>query len=407
LLPTSFLSKIDLKNAYRNIPIHPHDFEHTGLSWKFSGETSVTHLFDCKLPFGSSKSCQIFERISESVSRMMARRKIRVFVYIDDMLCVGDDEVECQLVFDTLLKLLSSLGLPVNEKKCFRPASVMTFLGVKIDCVARTLSLPDDKLLELKRLVGKWVKKRRATKLEIQKFAGKLNWASRVVRGGRTFMRRVLDLLLQVRESHHHVRINARAREDISWWHFGLKRFHGHVGFKCDQSLPNYVFASDACLVGGGAYFGSDWLYSAWGVDFPELLHVHINALELFIVFLALKRWGSLLAGAHVLIRSDNFATVSALNKSTSRGVALMPIIREIVWLCVEYNLLISSSYIEGAQNVLADRISRLHSMPEAIEARFLLTGNSTSHVICKNHMSKQAFDFLQMSWISDSKRCS
>jgi hypothetical protein len=27
LLPTSFLSKIDLKNAYRNIPIHPHDFE--------------------------------------------------------------------------------------------------------------------------------------------------------------------------------------------------------------------------------------------------------------------------------------------------------------------------------------------------------------------------------------------
>jgi hypothetical protein len=135
-------------------------------------------------------------------------------------------------------------------------------------------------------------------------------------------------------------------------------------------------------------------------------LHVHINALDLFVVFLSLRRWGALLSGAHVLIRSDNFATVSALNKSTSRGVALMPIVREIFWLGVEYNLLISSSFIKGAHNVLADRISRMHSSMEANDARFLLAGGSDSIITCKNHMSKQAFDFLQISWISDSKRC-
>jgi hypothetical protein len=137
------------------------------------------------------------------------------------------------------------------------------------------------------------------------------------------------------------------------------------------------------------------------------LLHVHINALELFVVFLSLKRWGPLLSGEHVLIRSDNLATVSALNKSTSRGVALMPIVREIFWLSVEYNLLISSSYIQGSHNVLADRISRMHSSVEANKARFLLAGGTNATVVCKNHMSKLAFDFLQISWISDSKRYS
>jgi hypothetical protein len=50
------------------------------------------------------------------------------------------------------------------------------------------------------------------------------------------FMRHILDLLVHIRESDHHVRINSRAREDITWWHMGLKKFHGNVGFKCNYA---------------------------------------------------------------------------------------------------------------------------------------------------------------------------
>jgi hypothetical protein len=195
--------------------------------------------------------------------------------------------------------LLNSLGLLVNEKKCIPPARKLTFLGVVIDCHDRTLALPEEKLGECKILIKKWLLKKRATEVEIQRLAGKLNLAARVVRGrgGRTFLRRILDLLSRVRESHHHVHISVMARQDISWWDTGLDKFHVHCKFACDEQLPNYVFASDACLEGGGAHYFADWFYVAWEADFPELLNVHINVLELFTVFLALCALGTFVGG--------------------------------------------------------------------------------------------------------------
>jgi hypothetical protein len=403
----SFLAKVDLQNAYRSIPIHPYDYDLTGLSWKFSGDTEATHFVDVKLPFGASKSCQVFQRISDSISRMMAKRQMRVICYLDDMLCIGDDESDCQLVYDTLRAVLNSLGLIINEKKCQGPTQIITFLGVKIDSPNRTLSLPEIKLEELKVLVSKWMRKRRATKLEIQKFAGKLNWAARVVRGGRTFMRALLNLIVRLGENHHHIYINSAAREDISWWSKGLINFHGHCAFKCDLPLPNFAFAADACLVGGGAFYDTDWLYVAWEKDYPELLLAHINVLELFTVFLALRRWGPLWSGQHVLIRSDNVATVSSLNKSTSRGVELMPIIREIFWICVEHDVMISSVHIPGKLNILADKISRLHDLDEACFARHLLAGGLDTPVFCKGHMTESSFLWLQSIWTRGFGSCS
>jgi hypothetical protein len=126
---------------------------------------------------------------------MMANRGFVILAYLDDMLCVGKDYDECKLAFDTLVELIESLGLVVNWKKCEGPVDVITFLGISIDCVRRILTLPEDKLLQFRELVDKWSRRKRVTKLELQKFLGKLNWASRVVRGGRTFMRHLIYLL--------------------------------------------------------------------------------------------------------------------------------------------------------------------------------------------------------------------
>jgi hypothetical protein len=92
----SYLAKIDLRNAYRSIPIHPSDYNLTGIAWKFAGDMETTHLVDTKLPFGSAKSCHFFQRISDSVSKMMARRGMNVLIYLDDMLCIGEDELSCK-----------------------------------------------------------------------------------------------------------------------------------------------------------------------------------------------------------------------------------------------------------------------------------------------------------------------
>jgi len=41
--PGAFLAKIDLKNAYRHVPIHPSNYLATGLKWTFSGNSQPTY----------------------------------------------------------------------------------------------------------------------------------------------------------------------------------------------------------------------------------------------------------------------------------------------------------------------------------------------------------------------------
>jgi hypothetical protein len=155
-------------------------------------------------------------------------------------------------------------------------------------------------------------------------------------------------------------------------------------------------------LTGGGGFLNADWFHVNWAEDCPELLNRHINELELATVYIALCRWGSVLTGEHVKIRSDNMATVSALRKSTSRSLALMPWVRGIFWLCVRFDITITSEHIPGLSNVLADKISRLDSYYDALDARVILANFSNRLIPCKGHMTLSTFIHLQNIWTRD-----
>jgi hypothetical protein len=128
--PGSFLAKIDLQKVYCSVPLSPKSYRLTGLHWTFEGQDSPTFMFDCRLPFGASKSCKISTTISNSISRMLARKGYRCINYIDDFLVVADSESECRAGLSCLLKLVMSLGLDVNWTKVEGPASTLTFLGI-------------------------------------------------------------------------------------------------------------------------------------------------------------------------------------------------------------------------------------------------------------------------------------
>ena len=140
---------------------------------------------------------------------MMKAKNYKVISYIDDFLCVEDSRVKCQESMTYLSGLIERLGLKVNPKKTEGPAQILTFLGVSIDVVKRTLSLPAGKLKDMKLLVKKWLKKSKCVKRDLQRFIGKLHWCARVVRGGRTFIRRLINLLCTVKRQGHHIRLTA------------------------------------------------------------------------------------------------------------------------------------------------------------------------------------------------------
>jgi hypothetical protein len=329
----------------------------------------------------------------------MKKENFAVISYIDDFLVVADSMVDCQHGLDCLTNMIVNLGLAVNWDKVSGPERILSFLGISINCIERTLALPEKKLAEVKQLIDSWSNKKRCAKHDLQRLIGKLNWCARVVVGGRTFIRGLINLMIKLKEQYHHTRLNAQAKADLAWWRTGLSLFHGVMPFTCDIALPSYQFSTDACEKGGGAIFNGDWCYVAWNIDFPELQGCHINILELKMVQVAMEKWGHLWRGLHIRVRTDNMASVYAINKGCSRSENLQSIVRQLFWLSVKYQFRLSASHLAGFLNIASDRVSRMNVAESAIEAKSLLSDDS-SDLECVGHMSNSSFCYLQEQWM-------
>ena len=206
--PGCWLAKVDLKHAYRSVGIHPDSWRVTGMSWCFNDSKHPTYLYDKRLHFGARASPMVFHRLTQAICRMMAWRGYTVLAYLDDFLVIEPTQIQCKAAFDTLLTLLESLGFTVNWTKVVYPAQCLIFLGVEIDTVLCELRLSGDRVSELLSLLKGTSSKRKCTKLHLQRLLGKLNWAARVVRGGRTFLRRLITLANSVKRPYHRVYLN-------------------------------------------------------------------------------------------------------------------------------------------------------------------------------------------------------
>ncbi|KAI2646378.1 ORF V: Enzymatic polyprotein [Labeo rohita] len=82
-------------------------------------------------------------------------------------------------------------------------------------------------------------------------------------------------------------------------------------GVPLEQVSRRIVVTTDASKTGWGAICNGQAAFGVW--TGPRLLW-HINCLELLAVLLALRRFRPLIQGKHVLVRSDNTATVAYIN---------------------------------------------------------------------------------------------
>ena len=73
-------------------------------------------MYDTRLPFGASKSPGIFNRLTQSVRRMMERHGYTVICYLDDFLVVAQTQAQCLPAMHTLSRLLRRLGFAISWK---------------------------------------------------------------------------------------------------------------------------------------------------------------------------------------------------------------------------------------------------------------------------------------------------
>ena len=237
------LAKLDLESAYRIIPVHPDDRSLLGMEWKGSW------YVDTVLPFGLRSAPKIFTAVADALMWIMAKHGVQsVIHYLDDYLFVGDpDSQECAEALGTALRMCEELGVPISAHKVEGPATTLTFLGILLDTVACEMRLPKEKLRRLKALIQCWRSKKSCSKRDLLSLIGHLQHAYRVVRPGRTFLRRMIELSTVAKELHHHIRLNSAFRSDLQWWAMFVSDWNG-VSMMADVSKlnPGAVLTSDA-----------------------------------------------------------------------------------------------------------------------------------------------------------------
>ena len=357
MAPEWFLAKVDLKSAYRSVPISEHSQQFTGLKWMVAEQT--VYLRDTKLPFGSKLAPGIFHQLSQSVKRMMARRGYSCLVaYLDSFLILAPTRAACQEAQTTLIHLLRKLGFQISWNKLIDPTQCLTFLGVELDTVSMCLRLSRDKLAHLHQELLEFAKRQRATKRQLQSLTGKLNWAAAVIYGGRVFLRRIIDLSNSLKCKTDRVRLSHAMRRDLQWWLQFMAVFNGKSAVLDRQ--PITTVHVDACNTGCGGTYGSDWFYCNWSLDWAQVEPLHINYKELLSVVVAAIRWAPFWGGKRLYIMSDNQAAVGMLNRGTAKHPLVMEALRWLFWLSATYGFHLSGRYIPGVKNAAADSASRL-----------------------------------------------
>ena len=98
----------------------------------------------------------------------MRQKGFTIIDYIDDYVGMGVPSVTWAS-FHALLDLMTQLDLTVSDKKLVRPVTQVTCIGILIDTVEGTISIPPDKLCDV---TDHWMVKDFATKRQLQSILG-------------------------------------------------------------------------------------------------------------------------------------------------------------------------------------------------------------------------------------------
>ena len=321
-------------------------------AWPLLGRQALHRYCASVWPFGLADALQwIAEQRGVSYLRH----------FLDDFITAGNPESnECSTNLALLVSTCDHLGFPMAKDKREGPATCLIFLGIELDTIRLELRLPSEKLLRLKAILQKWLRLKTCRKRELQSLVGLLHDASIVISPGRTFLRRLIDL---IKSAHHRpgncfLRLNLAARSDILWWHTFIDGWNGLSMMQSSKLQdPDIILTSDASGSWGcGAYFASHWLQYPWS---PQTRDYHITIKELLPIVLAAAVWGKYWENKAILCRCDNEAVVHIVNTGTSRDPVAMGLMRCLYFIAAKFNMLLSATHLAGKANSLADALSR------------------------------------------------
>ena len=247
----TLMAKFDVASAYRNVAIHPDDRPLLGMQWRGK------YFVDLVLPFGLRSAPFIFTSIADLVEWILVHNYGVDFLrhYLDDFFTLGPPSSPlCHFYLLTCVRLCERLGLPLHPDKVEGPTTCLTILGIELDSDRLEARLPTEKRDRIVALLEEWSTKRFCKRRELESLIGHLHHACKVAPQGRTFLRRMIDLLCAFRLDDHPIRLNQEFRRDL------FQTWDGPSFFCMPMwaPIPEFQVSSDAAgSLGYGAIFNN------------------------------------------------------------------------------------------------------------------------------------------------------
>ena len=349
----SSLIKVDLKSAYRIVPVHPRDRHLLGIQWE--GKVYV----DMALSFGLRSAPLLFTAVADAIGWALTEAGVPLLLhYLDDFLFfVPPMNRRPDQVLSHILSILHHLGVPVAPEKIEGPATVVTFLGIVVDTDRFEIRLPEAKLAHIRELVSGWRGKHSGRYKDLESLLGHLSHAATVIRDGRIFLRHLFSILAASRSQHHFVHLNKSAQADLSWWACFLHHWNGHSFFPRLDAPTTHVYTDASGSFGcSGILMPQHWFQIQW----PEAwAGIDISVKELVPIVVAGALCGRAWAARRVFFHCDNMAVVAILRGRSARDPLALHLLRCFYFYASLYKFHHCVEHIPGMLNVAADSLSR------------------------------------------------
>ena len=353
--PGAYMAKIDIKDAYYSVPIKKSDQK----KLKFCFDDSIYQF--TVLPNGYSPGPRKFTKLLKPPLSVLRQLRVTIAAYLDDMFTTNLSYERCKHNIKMICDMFESLGFTIHPKKTiFEPSTILEFLGFIIDSIAMTVSLTQAKKDKIKELCDSISSLKEVPIRKVASLIGNFTSSFIAVPEGKLHYRylereKVEAIAMNRGDYDALMNISHNSIMEIEWWRCNIQDAKGPIY----RGNPSVTISTDASLSGWGACRG----ITRTGFFFSEteiLDDTHINHLEAKAVRFGLASLCDDLFNTHILVLSDNTATVGALNNMGSSKSYLLNREIKLAWDWVlERDNWISASHIPGKLNVEADEESR------------------------------------------------
>ena len=354
--PGCTLTKTDVEEAFRHLGVHIDDIACQGIL--LEGRLYL----ETRLVFGLRTSPKIFSRFAGTLRDIFQRVALCPGMrnMLDDFFHVEEGEFSRanHLILPAFLSFFDAMGVPWAAKKTEAPSTKMIILGFEIDTIAMTFQVPEKRMAALREQLPLFKNKSVVSKNEIARLVEVLSWCCFSVRNGRTFLRRLIDLMKTLKEQHHTTILDDSAKQDIEWWIKLAPVFNGTARIIDPKPLTVLFTRTDSSLPVCAGVWGDKWWFYRFS-ERDDIMFTHISVKELFAVVCNCKTFHQALPGVTLHVECDNAPTVEAINSGRCKDATMMKLIRELFYLRVEYSFQIVAIHLPGKLNPVADALSR------------------------------------------------